>query len=311
MPCRGQTKNEDCAGPEATFPKMGARLQLHLSLSCLHRISPTRSQHAKKKKADMRAFSSSRASRRHLGINPILKPHLMSRSATFASIQKELLARPPNFYQEGIRLQALRQLHASLPPLKISQADIGDHCKHYFQGSTEGCQLPQGHHIAFLNSTHPVDLLLPDGTDPDHSPGPPFTRRLWAGGSVAFSRARQPILRSKLVCRESIIDVNLKGLPPGDETSFETALGPEVKILVDVERRYGLNYDGESREICSPIIIERRTLCFMTPRTPQDITNRPGDQPVTKTIKGQSSRPLLRAPQSPLASWPPALFTSS
>lgn len=46
--------------------------------------------------------------------------------------------------------------------------------------------LPQGHHLVYFSPQVPSSVLLSDGTDPLQSPGEPFVRRMWAGGSIVF-----------------------------------------------------------------------------------------------------------------------------
>ncbi|KAK8019173.1 hypothetical protein PG990_004311 [Apiospora arundinis] len=79
----------------------------------------------------------------------------------------------------------------------------------------------------------PPSGLCPDGTDPYHSPGRaggPFSRRMWAGGSIEFNHHAEPLqlqpYGTLAVCAERIQDVALRGLP-----------GRE-KLFVDVLRRY-------------------------------------------------------------------------
>jgi len=49
-------------------------------------------------------------------------------------------------------------------------------------------ELPPGHHLVYFPPQLPERLLLPDGSDAEQSPGPQWPRRLWAGGSIAYSR---------------------------------------------------------------------------------------------------------------------------
>lgn len=216
----------------------------------------------------MRPFHLCRATWRHLG--PKFNPgsHIVTRTAaSFAKIKGELLARPPRIYTDSFSSPHLEQLKISLPPLGLFQrAQTGPYC---LLPPGNACILPQGHHLAFFNSRHPVESLLPDGTDSDHSPGPPFTRRVWAGGSVAFSqgwKSRLLLGDENWVCRESITDVRLKGALSGNETNAGIAPSPNDKIFVDIERLY--SPDGTPFEHS---ITERRTLCFMAPKTPEDL----------------------------------------
>lgn len=86
--------------------------------------------------------------------------------------------------------------------------------------------LPIPHHLLYFEPSKPPSDLLPDGTNPDQSPGEPFVRRMWAGGSVYYN-SENPLYmdNSRGVCVEGIRDVAVKG-QPGDE-----------KVFVGIERR--------------------------------------------------------------------------
>lgn len=233
----------------------------------------------------MKPFHSCRAAWRHIRVRPNSERHVVTRSAaTFASLKSELLARPPRIYRDSLSSRHLEQLKISLPPLGLSQkTQTGPYC---LVSPCNASILPQGHHLAFFNSRHPVESLLPDGTDADHSPGAPFTRRVWAGGSVAFAqgwKSRLLLGDDVWVCREVITDVRLKRALSGVESTVESALCSDDKIFVDIERLHSL--DGVANEPC---IIERRTLCFMAPKTPGDL-KRGLEQPSNTPIRGWST----------------------
>ncbi len=100
--------------------------------------------------------------------------------------------------------------------------------------------MPQGHHLVYFPPQVPGSDLLPDGTDPLQSPGPPFVRRMWAGGSLVFNAARKRHLQldtTRATCIEKISDVSVKGTE-GDE-----------KVFVNIERRIGL----AGHKYCDPL----------------------------------------------------------
>lgn len=130
--------------------------------------------------------------------------------------------------------------------------------------------LPQGHHLVYFPLQTPASRLAADGADPDHSPGPDFPRRLWAGGEVTF-RPRPTTEQATQVehhglildgrawtCREEIENVSIKG-------------GQQDKVFVELCRRYGLGHNaggpgGAGREWD---IEEKRTLVFMSSQEQQ------------------------------------------
>ncbi|KAH7243450.1 uncharacterized protein BKA55DRAFT_692615 [Fusarium redolens] len=109
--------------------------------------------------------------------------------------------------------------------------------------------LPQGHHLVYFPIQLPPSRLIPDGADPDHSPGPPYTRRVWAGGEVIFRGDEMKLDARPAICKEKIEDVTLRG-KEGEE-----------KVFVDVWRKYGTGHKIEGRQDWD--VEERRTLVFM------------------------------------------------
>ncbi|KAI0887207.1 HotDog domain-containing protein [Annulohypoxylon maeteangense] len=112
--------------------------------------------------------------------------------------------------------------------------------------------LPEGHHFAYFPLQKTSSELCPDGTDPFHSPGDPFVRRMWAGGSIDFTETFRLNSRS-IDCKEWIEDIAFKG-PGGQE-----------KIFATIRREYMMSADrnvplGVSQV---PRITERRSLVFM------------------------------------------------
>lgn len=174
---------------------------------------------------------------------------------------------------------------------------------------------------------HTSSSLLPDGTDADHSPGVPFTRRLWAGGSVVFERLGTPnhdegprretpplvepddpqpsLWGTEAVCTETITDVRLAGVPPGEEAWTRNTPGAGEKIYVDVLRVYewgprlGKSSHVEAGLVLGdhPAIKERRTLCFMTPKTAEEM-KKDVESPHRRAIRGAMAH-LLSTPPPP------------
>ena len=120
--------------------------------------------------------------------------------------------------------------------------------------SKDNVFLPAGHHLVYFAPRNRLSSLLHDGTDPLHSPGPPFTRRMWAGGSIEFRKHLRFSQRS-MICNESIDKVDIKGRD-GDA---------DQKIFVEIKRRIRhMNVNSTEDNI-----VEIRRLVFMheSPRT--------------------------------------------
>lgn len=200
----------------------------------------------------------------------VFRRQLTTGPATFAQIRRELLGRQIPAKKEMVTEVRSEQLWQSITGLDVARNKVV-----YISHAKDNHKLlPQGHHLLYMAPTYHSSLLLPDGNDQTHAPGPPFTRRLWASGSVSFTpdwKTCMLLCRSRLLhCEESIVDVRLKSVPRADETSPSAAIGAGDKIFVDIARRYTMVSEYPPREIMT-VINETRTLCFMTPRTADEV----------------------------------------
>ncbi|KAI1492132.1 hypothetical protein F5X96DRAFT_425138 [Biscogniauxia mediterranea] len=135
----------------------------------------------------------------------------------------------------------------------------------WFRGRSPGVasyRLPPGHHLVYFPLQLPGSSLCPDGTDPFPSPGAPWTRRLWAGGSLSHLDGDMLVLGGgPAVCAERVESVSVRGVPGAE------------KVFVELLREY---YDEDSfvRRLrpagARNPIVERRTLVFMRPWKPED-----------------------------------------
>ncbi|KAK8041803.1 hypothetical protein PG993_006326 [Apiospora rasikravindrae] len=158
------------------------------------------------------------------------------------------------------------------------------------RGNPQAPELKQGYHLIHFPLALPPSQLCPDGTDPYHSPGAPFERRMWAGGSIEF---RRPLwLDSRpAVCAERIQDVSVRG-PPGDEKAF-----------VDVLRCYGATgRDGKTGRVVMSeapegAVREVRTLVFMRKQEAQS-SNPEATGTGSSTSNGNTER-LIKVPYKP------------
>ncbi|KAI5803137.1 hypothetical protein EDC01DRAFT_645966 [Geopyxis carbonaria] len=121
-------------------------------------------------------------------------------------------------------------------------------------------ELPPGHHTVYFPPSLPESLLLRDGSDAEQSPGHPWTRRMWAGGSVAFSPHHRLKLFDRAALAERVESIEMKG-PPG---------GQDEKMFVTFERRMwsAPGNEGELAMVAGEeAVVERRSLVFMKDRT--------------------------------------------
>ncbi|KAF2630318.1 hypothetical protein BU25DRAFT_387421 [Macroventuria anomochaeta] len=141
----------------------------------------------------------------------------------FQQVRSELISRKPHYQCEDLDLLHHEQLYTTLggfvPRLSKLDTDL--------KPNISLAELLTHFNIRVLSST-----LLPDGTDPLHSPGEPWMRRMWAGGAVKLNpdlklKSGAPFrLLQKVACVERIKDVRLQGT------------GDEAKVFVTVERRF-------------------------------------------------------------------------
>ena len=122
-----------------------------------------------------------------------------------------------------------RSIKDFLPPGSIWTSYMGNHSRL----PPNAFPIPPGFHFAYFATPATESQLLDDGTDVLHYPGPPFTRRLWAGGSIKFSNSETSDFGEMpnielAACAERIKNVRVSG-KHGEE-----------KVFVDIERTIGV-----------------------------------------------------------------------
>jgi hydroxyacyl-ACP dehydratase HTD2-like protein with hotdog domain len=164
--------------------------------------------------------------------------------------------------------------------------------------------LPLGHHIVYFPPTSLLSELLPDGTDPEQSPGGPFVRRMWAGGNVRFPKTAELLKLDNrhACCFERLSDVKVKG-KEGDEKIFVTI---ERRISHSPNLRTGSAW--KTRDDISELlmhdancaVIEDRNLVFMKERSPEEL--KAAESSASKIVKASSSPTVTHAylPTRPL-----------
>lgn len=136
-------------------------------------------------------------------------------------------------------------------------------------------ELRPAHHLIYFPPDTPLSALLPDGTDPNQSPGDPFVRRMWAGGRITFSPNGNPALLlggQPCVCLESIRDVKVKGRE-GEEKVF-VEIERRISSLTAMEKERDQDkirkalYREEAADPGPCAVVENRTIVFMRERSP-------------------------------------------
>lgn len=185
-------------------------------------------------------------------------------SSDFSQVREKMISRQLPY---GTDYMTLTQSRA----LRLTLADFLPHSREVRQGHSNGPlvkardgPLAPTHHLVHFPNVPPSSLLLPDGTDSLHSPGPPFTRRMWAGGSMAFLQDI-PLNGRPFHYTQSIADVQIKG-KEGEE-----------KIYVRVERViFAGRYPGEvkGQPNSGLYIAEQRSLVFMRDNRQEDSSSK-------------------------------------
>ncbi|KAI0131744.1 hypothetical protein F4776DRAFT_627700 [Hypoxylon sp. NC0597] len=208
-----------------------------------------------------------------------------SSQGKFESIRAEMLGRP-----HQLNWDVMSPTNSSL--LNIALADfIPESCQApaYRTGArtidkvNPNTKLPHGHFLVYFPLQKTASELCPDGTDPMHSPGAPFERRMWAGGSIEFNDDFR-LDSSSVVCKESIDEVTVKG-----------AEGQE-KIFVDVLREYMKKQEFENTSLrglpMAQGIRERRSLVFM-----RGVSKEQARENLAKASKGRDR--IVKASNAP------------
>lgn len=191
-------------------------------------------------------------------------------------LREELTTRPPNITYDYLSPTPSHLLNISLrdflpescdpPNFKRDQIELLPLAR--ASTASERSVLPLGHHLVYFSPQVSEGELLSDGTDTLQFPGPPFVRRMWAGGSVVFNGSKSSQLHldnTRAACIERVSDVTVKG-PEEDE-----------KIFVKIQRLYRHTNEaadrleqgesgaqhGSTEDTDTAAVIEHRDLVFM------------------------------------------------
>jgi hypothetical protein len=202
-----------------------------------------------------------------------LAKRLQSTRTDYSPLQSELPSRKLPILYDDLTSRNAHNLNVSLSSFLPKAWLSPDALEGTLPSPTSKLSLPPAWHLVYFNPALPASKLLPDGTDPNQSPGEPFVRRMWAGGQVRFNHQKGGLNvdGSRYACVEGIRDVTIKG-KPGSE-----------KVFVGIERRFGPSLDRGEEEIRSrlwseneadfneSVLIERRNIVFMHERTPEEL----------------------------------------
>ncbi|KAJ4988713.1 hypothetical protein SVAN01_05846 [Stagonosporopsis vannaccii] len=194
----------------------------------------------------------------------------------FQQVRTEMLSRNGRRYDETLNSLNYQQLRATLKGFQPAAP----------RATKSPAISPLSRLLTRFNAHMRSSQLLSDGTDPIHSPGGQWERRMWAGGAVKFNPSfnfgPEGLMGSwkKVTCFERIKDVRLQGT------------GAEAKVFVTVERSFshtqGLNDDtklrpkdnvrakdsqqvGHTDDWSGAFLKEERNLVFLKPKTAAEL----------------------------------------
>ncbi|KAK3953662.1 hypothetical protein QBC32DRAFT_387235 [Pseudoneurospora amorphoporcata] len=175
--------------------------------------------------------------------NPETYPH--QATTTLSSIPPKLI--PDTLHPTQSHLLSLA-LFSHLPSVCLPAGFVSSHNNKSPSRSSSSSQsifpwpttqyqaaLPPGYHLIHYPLQTPPHLLFPDGTDADHCPGAPFTRRMWAGGRIEFAKGADQkftVDGRKTVCVETL------GEPVAQLGKGGAGSEQEQRVWVDVWRTY-------------------------------------------------------------------------
>lgn len=130
----------------------------------------------------------------------------------------------------------------------------------------QGTPLPAGYHLAYFTPAQLPGILGRDGTDASFNPEQPFTRRMWAGGSVHWPGAQ---LKHYLTVGDTATEVT-KVLSCEAKTIKKTG---ESMLVVGVEKEFRDSKDN----LC---VLDKRNWVFrkaLDPSKPAKIPEKPAE----------------------------------
>ncbi|KAH0826981.1 hypothetical protein J3R83DRAFT_4640 [Lanmaoa asiatica] len=135
-----------------------------------------------------------------------------------------------------------------------------------YQPPVKGTPLGYGHHLAFFHPRHPESTLRPDGTDDDFCPPEPFTRRMWASGTMRWNPKPGGALSAGDTAHamSTITSIEKKG--------FDAA---NTHPMVFVKQRMEVTAQGREE----PSVVEERSHVYLAShgnrRTAREVTGLP------------------------------------
>ncbi|KAG9247090.1 hypothetical protein BJ878DRAFT_222043 [Calycina marina] len=196
-----------------------------------------------------------------------------------ASLEEKLTTQPKNRIIDYLSPTPTCLLNIALADfLPKSYAESSAWLKDYHVSKP----LPQAHHLVYFPTQARSSGILPDGTDNIQSPGSPYDRRMWAGGSLRFSAKDVDQVQlledgrfTRYCCTEFMTNVRIKGTE-GDEKVFvtikrEIARVDAMSFAIDRtavrDSRGHMTEQSFSSSLGEPALVEERNLVYLRPKS--------------------------------------------
>jgi hydroxyacyl-ACP dehydratase HTD2-like protein with hotdog domain len=104
----------------------------------------------------------------------------------------------------------------------------------------QGTPIPPGYHLIYFTPANLESSLGPDGTDQTYNAPPPFTRRMWAGGSMQWEAGNQLAVGDEVAEHTTLVQAQPKRGRDGTEMIFVEVLKEfsNARGLALVDKRY-------------------------------------------------------------------------
>ncbi|KXS96490.1 hypothetical protein AC578_6306 [Pseudocercospora eumusae] len=177
--------------------------------------------------------------------------------------------------QSFARKQLLDANQARLFSLTLDREKFWPHSESLIDGEPKaGTPLPAGYHNAYFTPTQLPAQLGVDGTDTSYNPEAPFTRRMWAGGSISWPGAGNPSNNNPAYLKIGDTATEITKVLSCDAKTLKNS--GEAMLVVGVVKEF---YDSND-ELC---VVDRRNWVFREALDAQKKSNPP--PPATKKKK--------------------------
>lgn len=177
-------------------------------------------------------------------------------SSDLSHLIEDINSRPMRYFSDRIIATPTRLVKQTLPRITPFKDRF----------LLNASNLYPGHHLAYFPSKTETSSLLADGTDPYYSPGRPFNRCIWTGGTMEFLKP-MPINSAPFTLTEQIVNARIEGQDDKQRVSMtiKRSIHPKHWALIR-----GSDAASDATRTC---VAETRDLTFMRGKHPNRSTD--------------------------------------